>query len=134
MPGCGGNNPRNLNGLERATLPLYSFPVLRNRSGYIHLGLFDGVDELYPAGQQADASVRVGALGAVLEVSLDGTAHVGELAANLVVPSGKELDFQKEIAVGGLDEGILKLGLLAVFGYVRLVLGLVSYQIVYEDI
>ena len=69
-------------------LPLYPFPTLRNGGGYIHLGLFDGVDELYVAGQEADAAVRVGPFCSVFEVPLDGTAHVGELATDLVVAAG----------------------------------------------
>ena len=85
-------------------------------------------------GQQAYAAVGVGALGAVLEVSLDGTAHVGQLAADLVVPAGVQFHFQKEVALGGLDEGVLEFGLFAVLGHVRFVLGLVAYQVVYERV
>ena len=60
----------------RDCLPLYPFPGFWNRSRYIHLSLLDGVDELYMAGQKANSAVWVGALCAVLEVSLDGAAHV----------------------------------------------------------
>ena len=93
-------------------LPLYSLPGFWNGGGHIHLGLFDGVDELYPAGKEGDAAVRVGALGAVLEVSLDGAAHVGELAADLVMAAGEELHFHEVVALGALQIRVLELCLL----------------------
>ena len=86
-----------------AGLPLNPFPTVRNRGCYIHLGLLDRVDELYIAGKKAYASVRIGAFCSVFEISLDGTAHVSKLAANLMMSPCEELYFQKEIAVSGLD-------------------------------
>ena len=111
-----------------------TLPACWHRGCYIHLGLFDGVDELYPAGQERDAAVRVGAAGAVFEVSLDGAAHVRELAADLVVPARKELDLKQEIAVCGLREAVMQPGFLAVFGHVGLVLGFVAGEIVREGV
>ena len=61
-------------------------------------------------GQQAYAAVGVGAFGPVLEVPFDGAAHVGELAADLVVAPGVKLHFQEEVAVCGLDESIFQTG------------------------
>ena len=62
---------------RRDRLPLKNpFPGPRNGSRYIHLSLPDRVDELYMAGKKTNSTVRVGALCAVLEVSLDWTAHV----------------------------------------------------------
>lgn len=44
----------------RDCLPLLNpFPGLRNGSRYIHLCLFDGVDELYITGKKADSSVWI---------------------------------------------------------------------------
>ena len=77
------------------------------------------------AGKQRDAAVRIGPFGAVFQVSLDGTAHVGELAADLVVTAGIELHFQKEIAFRGLDELVFEPGLFPPGGDVGLVLTLV---------
>ena len=59
---------------------------------------------------------------------------MGKLAENLVMPAGIQLHLQQEVALCGLDEGILELGLLAVFGNVRLVLGFVANQIVRKSI
>ena len=77
MPGAGGK------------LPLFNaFPALRNWSRYIHLSLFDWVDKLYTPGMKAYSAVWVGAFCPVLEVSFDGAANMGELAAYLVMTPG----------------------------------------------
>ena len=135
MPSNGGNRRRSTNeNLKLQGGILNPFPLRWYRGCYIHLGLLDGVDELYPAGQERDAPVGIGASGAVFEVSLDGAAHVCELAADLVVPARKELDFQEEIPVGGLDEAVVEAGLLAAAGHVGLVLGFVAHQEVGEGV
>ena len=85
-------------------------------------------------GQEAYAAVRVGAFGSVLEIPFDGAAHVGQLAADLVVPAGVQFHFQQEIAVCGLDEGVFEAGLLAVFSHIGFVLGFVSDQVVREGV
>ena len=84
------------------------------------------------AGQQADAAVRIGTLGAVFEVPFDGTAHVGELAADLVVPAGIEFHLQQIIAVRALDERVLQAGFFSVFAHIGFVLGLVAGEEVRE--
>ena len=44
----------------RERLPLLNpFPGLWNGSRYIHLCLFDGVDELYITGKEADSTIRI---------------------------------------------------------------------------
>ena len=115
-------------------LPFYPFPGSWNRGSYIHFCLLDGVDELYMPGQQAYAAVGVGAFGPVLEVPFDGAAHVGKLAADLVVPAGVQLHFQQEITVCGLDEGVFEAGFLSVLGHIGFVLGFVAHQVVRERV
>ena len=59
--------------------------------------------ELYAARMQRDASVGVGALGAIFKVALDGAADGGELASYLVVSACEQLHLNKVIhARGGL--------------------------------
>ena len=48
---------------------------------------------------EADAAVGIRTRRAVLEVALDRAAHVGELAADLVVPAGQQFHFDEMIAV-----------------------------------
>ncbi len=59
---------------------------------------------------QADASVGIGTGCAVFQVSLDGAAYVGELAAYLVMPSGEEFHFQKMVAVGVANVTVAQFG------------------------
>ncbi len=49
---------------------------------------------------QVYAAVRVGPGGSIFEVALDWAAHGGELAADLVVTPGEEVDFQQVVALG----------------------------------
>ena len=67
------------------------------------------------AGEETDPAVRIGTLGSVFKVSFDGTAHVGELAANLVMTAGVQFDFQQVITLRGLNQGVFETGFFAVF-------------------
>ena len=67
------------------------------------------MDEADGAGVEGDAAVGIGAGGAILEVALDGTADVGELAADLVVTTGEEFHFHQVVPIGALQECIFEL-------------------------
>ena len=66
-----------------------AFPRGGERSGDDKRLLSDGMDEGDLPSVQADAAVGIAAGCAVFEVAFDGAADMGELAANLVVPSGQ---------------------------------------------
>ena len=58
---------------------------------------------------EGDGAVVVAARGTVLEVALDRAADVGELAANLVMTAGVEVDVEEVIAtLGNSDFAVLK--------------------------
>ena len=52
------------------------------------------------AGVEGDAAVGVGARSAIFEIAFDGTADGRELAADLVVTAGQQLDFDQMVTVG----------------------------------
>ena len=51
------------------------------------------------ARMQTDAAVRIGSFGAILQVALDGAAHVCQLATDLMMAARTEVDLQQVIAV-----------------------------------
>ena len=51
------------------------------------------------AGMQTDAAVRIGAFGTILQVALDRTTHVCQLATDLMMATRTEVDLQQVIAV-----------------------------------
>ena len=53
---------------------------------------------------ETDAAVGVGAGVAVFEVAADGTSHVCQLTAYLVMPTRMEFHFQQVVAAGGGGE------------------------------
>ena len=57
-------------------------------------------------GVKADAAVGVGTGCPILEVAFDRAAHMRELAADLVMPSGEEFDFEQMVAVGILNQTV----------------------------
>ena len=69
----------------------------------------DGVVEGDVAGVEADAAVGVRAGGAVFEVAFDGAADGGELAADLMMAAGEELDFDQMVTVGIAEDAIAEL-------------------------
>ena len=58
------------------------------------------MNKFYAAREQRDASVGIAARRSVLQVALYGAAHVGKLAAYLVMSSGFQLNLQQVIPVG----------------------------------
>ena len=90
-----------------------------------------------PVGMQADAAVRVGTWCTVFEVALDGAAHVGQLAAYLVVPACEQLHFEQGVAFGTLHETVAQPGQLGALGalahYVALILLFVARQPVFQQ-
>ena len=89
-----------------------AFPGGREGGGDVDGLFFDRMDKGDVAGVEADAAVGVGAGGAVLEIALDGAAEGGELAADLVVAAGEELDLKKVIPVSVGDVLIAEAGFL----------------------
>lgn len=55
--------------------------------------LFDGVHKLNAPGMEMNGGVVVGAAGAVLDVSFDGTFEAAERRADLMMPPGFGFDF-----------------------------------------
>ncbi len=60
------------------------------------------MDEPYLVCVKAYSAVRIGAWRAVFQVALDAAAEMAELAADLVVASGKQLDFDEMVALGAV--------------------------------
>ena len=89
-----------------------AFPGGRERGGDFQGFFLYRMEERDVAGVEADAAVGVGAGGAVLEVALDGAAEGGELAADLMMTAGEELDLQKVIPVSVGDVLIAEAGFL----------------------
>ena len=79
---------------------------------HVYLLLGYGVDETHTAGMQANAPVGVAARRTVLQVSLNRAAHLGQLAADLMVAAGFEVYFQKEITFRTSDKLIIEDGFL----------------------
>ena len=61
------------------------------------------MDEADFVGVETDAAVRIGSRRTVFEIAFDGASDAGKLAADLVVPSREEPDFQNVIPVGVAD-------------------------------
>ena len=55
---------------------------------------------------ERDTSIGIRTLGAVLQIAFHGTTDSGQLATNLVVTSGLQIDFQKRIMFA-FDEGFI---------------------------
>ena len=94
------------------------------------------MDESNLVSLEAYPSVRVRTRRSIFEVSLDGTAHMRQLAAYLMMAAGEQLHFQKEIAFRVRNVAVAqfgKLGLGAGFpGYEALVEFLVALQPVFQ--
>ena len=57
------------------------------------------MNKFYAAREQRDASVGIAAWRSVLQVALYGAAHVGKLAAYLVMTTGEESHLKEHIVV-----------------------------------
>ena len=66
------------------------------------------MDELSSTSMQGDASIRVGARCAILQVSLDRQTDVGQLASNLMMATRKKLNLKQGISFGGRLDTIMK--------------------------
>ena len=71
------------------------------------------MDEAHAAGMQADTAVGIGAGKAILQVALDGAAHLGQLATDLMVAARLQVHLQQAVVVRTGDEPIVQDGLLA---------------------
>ena len=92
----------------------------------------DRMDEMHGVAEEGDAAVGVAALGAILEVTLDGAADFGELATDLVVAPCLEIHLDEIVVVGMADDfvvedGFLAVGHLMIVG-IRLVLLLIAHE------
>ena len=85
---------------------------------------------------QTDAAVRIGAGRTILQISLDGTAHLCQLTTYLVMASGFQIYFQQIIVLRPPDEPVMQNRFLAVRHFlivgIALVLLLITYQIVHQ--
>jgi len=90
------------------------------------------MDELHRAAQQGDAPVGIGALGAILEVALDGAAYLGKLATYLMMTARLEVHFDKGVVVGTPDDAIVELGTFAARHFVVVGVGLVLLLIAHQ--
>ena len=58
------------------------------------------MNERCATGMQADASVRIRAPRAIFQIALNGASYLSQLATNLMMPSGLEVNFQQIIIIG----------------------------------
>ena len=63
---------------------------------------------------EGNAAVWIASLGSVFKVSLDGAAHLGQLAAYLVVTAGDQLYGQQVVTVGTAQQRVSQSGFFAV--------------------
>ena len=75
-----------------------------------------GVFKLDLASMQTDTSVRIAALGTILEVAFYRTTDSSQLATNLMVAPGLKMNFQKRIMVVGLERAIRQDSKFGIFG------------------
>ena len=90
------------------------------------------MNERYTMCIQRDAAIRIRTLGAILQVALDRTAHLCQLATNLMMTSCLQIHFQQIIIVGTSNDPIIEF---CPFGTrhflvvgIRLVLLLIAYE------
>lgn len=85
---------------------------------------------------QTDAAVGIGAGRTILQISLDGTAHLCQLTTYLVMASGFQIYFQQIIVLRPPDEPVMQNRFLAarhlLVVCITLVLLLISHQIVHQ--
>ena len=55
------------------------------------------VNKRNPACMQAYSSVRIAALGAVFQITFDRASYRRQLATDLMVPTGLQIDFQERV-------------------------------------
>ena len=60
--------------------------------------------EFNPSGMQANASVRIAALCSILQVSFNRATHFGQLASDLMVASGLQINLQQIVAFRASDD------------------------------
>ena len=81
---------------------------------------------------KANASIRIGTGRTILEVSLDGATHLGQLATNLMVTPGHQLYLQQMIMDRTGNHPIAQQGLFAILHFavvgIRFVLLLVPHK------
>ena len=90
--------------------------------------------EGHPTRVQVNASVRVGAFRAVLQVPFDGVAYRRELHPNLVVSAGFQVNFHQGVPIAFGDDSVVQNRLLGVrpLAHKRLVVFAVPSQAVFQ--
>ncbi len=73
----------------------------------------DGMLKRESPGMEANAAVGIAAWRTILQVAFDGTAHLGELTAYLMVATGMQRDFKQEVAFRLCHDTIVEHSLLA---------------------
>ena len=58
------------------------------------------MNKFHVAGKQGDTAVGIAPWSAIFQISLDGTAHIGQLTAYLMVPTRQKMHFKKVVIVG----------------------------------
>ncbi len=74
------------------------------------------MDELYPPRMQTDAAIRIAALGAVLQIALDGATDSRQLATYLVVTAGLQIHFEQGIVIALDQRAIIENSQFGIFG------------------
>ena len=110
--------------------------VVGDGGGDVDEGLGNGVDELDTTGVEADAAIGVATVEAILEVTLDGTADLGKLTADLMMTACLQVHLHQMIVGEAaeqtvVEDGLLAAGTLTVVG-IRLVLLFVADEPVLE--
>ena len=73
------------------TVPQVTFGYRRSQPDHF---LRHRVNELYRPGMQTDTAIRVGTWRAIFQITFNGTSHLGQLATNLMMPSGFQIHLQ----------------------------------------
>ena len=84
----------------------HAFPGIGNGRGKIDLDFPDGMNELDNARVQGNAAVRIGTGGSIFQIAFDDAAQIGQLAADLVVSAGQQVDFDEEVPLGRVNQPI----------------------------
>ena len=106
--------------------------IVRQRGFDMHRLMGHRMLEIDAAGHERDAAVGVGTSCTVLQVAPDGETDFGELAANLVMAPGLEVDLEQEIAIALGEHTVIEFGAFGVGHLAVVSVGLVLLLIALE--
>lgn len=83
---------------------------------------------------QTNAAIRVGTLGAVLQIALHRTTYCRQLTAYLVVTTCLQINLQKRIIISANEGFVIKDGLLRIFCARLCYKGFIEFLIAHKPI